>query len=188
MNKKVILNLFICLSLVQIAVPASMIHKWETTLREGRQYRFRTAPVDPYDPFRGRYVALRLQADSAPAPRGEVPFPGQKVYAILNQDEEGFARIAEVSLKRPQGDNFIQASVSHANQSKVYLKLPFDRYYAEEKTAPAIERSYRRYSRMDLQDAYITVRIKSGVGVLEELYIKDMPVLEFLRKEAATSH
>lgn len=184
MNKRVVLALFICVAAAQIAVPASMIFKRETTLREGRQYRFVTAPVDPYDPFRGRYVALGIKENTAPVPKGESFNYHEPVYAVLEENQEGFARISAVTRKRPQGNTYIRAKVTHPNTSKVTLGLPFDRYYAEENIAPAIERAYRRHSRREKHDAYITVRVKAGFAVLEELYIDDIPILDFVRQEA----
>ena len=51
-----------------------------------------------------------------------------------------------------------------------------------EKAAPAAERAYRKHSRKDSKDAYVTVRIKSGFAVLEELYVGEKPILEFIKQ------
>ena len=67
-NNKYIIGLFLCLFAVQIAVPVYMIVNREKTLVLGKQFKFHTVPVDPYDAFRGRYVALAVQQDSAPVP------------------------------------------------------------------------------------------------------------------------
>ena len=98
MKQRLALGLFLCLALVQLAVPASMLVRRELTLQYGRQYRFQTAPVDPYDPFRGRYVALALQANTAPTLPGIQLTSGQRVYAMLTEDAAGFATIASLSL------------------------------------------------------------------------------------------
>jgi uncharacterized membrane-anchored protein len=66
----------------------------------------------------------------------------------------------------------------------VRLQLPFDRYYAEEQLAPEIEQAYRANSRRGEQKAFIAVRVRKGRGVLEELYIEDLPVAEYLRQRA----
>ena len=59
-KRKLLITSFILLCLVQTAVPLSMIARREFTLRNGRVYKFKTAPVDPYDAFRGRFVALAV--------------------------------------------------------------------------------------------------------------------------------
>ena len=172
------------LFLLQLAVPASMIVGREMTLRHGKHFRFRTAPVDPYDPFRGRFVALNLAASRVAHPEGMKLTIRQKVYALLAIDEEGFAYFRDLVAQPPPTGDYLAARVSWWNQETVDLKLPFDRYYAEEDLAPEIERAYRAHSRRDNQEAYITVRVRNGNGVLEELYIEDLPVGEYLRRQA----
>ena len=64
---KLRLIIFLLVALAQIAVPASMIWKRQRTLSEGRVWKFRTAPVDPVDAMRGRYLALRFEAEEFPS-------------------------------------------------------------------------------------------------------------------------
>ena len=56
--------LFIPIGLAQLAVPGWMIYKHESVMREGAVYKFRTAPIDPRDPFRGEYVVLDFAAET----------------------------------------------------------------------------------------------------------------------------
>ena len=59
--------IFIVVAMVQFSVPASVVWKRERTLKHGRVWKFRTAPVDPIDAIRGRYVRLRFAAEEVPA-------------------------------------------------------------------------------------------------------------------------
>src|SRR3546814_15739493 len=53
--------LLLAIALVlQWALPASLAARSEYVLRNGARYYLRTAPVDPADAFRGRYVALQF--------------------------------------------------------------------------------------------------------------------------------
>lgn len=178
------LGLFAVLAIVQIFVPVYMIWHRETTLRDGRQFRFRTAPVDPYDAFRGRFVALQMQQNAAPIPDDEKLTFNQKVFAHLEEDSAGFARIVKVTSDRPTGDAYVQCRVSTMTDSLVYLQFPFDRYYMDEEDAPAAEAAYFAHSRREVQDVFVTVRVKEGFAVVEELYITGMPIREFLKKNA----
>ncbi len=183
MNKqKSFLVFFSVLAFFQLAVPVWMIVNHEMTLRHGRQFRFRTAPVDPYDAFRGRYVALQFEQNFAPVPADEKLAMNQKVYAELAEDEHGFARIAKVTAKDPNGQAYVQCRVNSITDSLVYLQFPFDRYYMDEKLAPAAEAAYREHSTREVRNVYVTLRVKDGNAVLEELYIEGMPIREFLRK------
>ncbi len=183
MNKsKLTFAFFTVLSVFQLAVPFWMIFNREMTLRDGKQFRFRTAPVDPYDAFRGRYVALQFERNSAPVPADEKLAMNQKVYAELAEDENGFARIVKVTTNEPSSEAYVQCRINSITDSLIYLQFPFDRYYMDEKLAPAAEAAYREHSRREAQDVYVTVRVKAGNAVLEELYIEGTPIREFLRK------
>lgn len=183
MRKKIIIGLFSCLILIQIVIPVSMIIKREAVLKNGKQFKFKTAPVDPFDAFRGRYVALRIESDSAPN-SGNKFISGQKVYAHIALDEQGFAFFSGITTKRPKGVDYLTTTTRYVyyDNDKVFLNLPFDRYYMEEKAAPAAEAAYRKHSRQGNKDAYITVRVKSGFAVLEELYVGGKPILEFIQQ------
>ncbi len=176
------------LFLLQLAVPAGMIAGREITLRRGELFRFRTAPVDPYDPFRGRFVALNLEQAQAPRPAGVELSYRQKVFALLAVDEAGFAYCSGIDTERPAAGHYLVARIASLDQEQVRLQLPFDRYYAEEDLAPEIERAYRAHSRRDKQEAFITVRVRQGRGVLEELYIEDLPVGDYLRRQAVVDN
>jgi len=177
-----ILGLFSCLALVQLAVPVSMIAIREITLHSGRQFKFRTAPLDPYDAFRGRYVALTFDEEEVPIPEEVELRPNQKVCAHIEEDDKGFARIRKVSVGRPKGGDSIRARVRWVGGKGVRVSLPFDRYYMGEKVAPAAEEAYLAHTRRGSQDAYVTVRVRSGFAMLEQLYVGGKPIEEFLRE------
>jgi hypothetical protein len=66
--------------------------------------------------------------------------------------------------------------------------LPFTRFYMEETLAPRAEAAYSRHAnRRDrtVDDVYVSVRVKDGRGVIEDLFIKGRPIRDFLAKEAA---
>ncbi|MBE3069530.1 MAG: GDYXXLXY domain-containing protein [Planctomycetes bacterium] len=183
MNRRtVLLGLFGVLALAQIAVPVSMVVEREMVLRYGRVLKFRTAPVDPFDALRGRYMALRFESNSVPEPTGIESVSGQRVYALVEEDADGFARFTGLSARRPEGDAYMQVRVDHSYHRETTLALPFDRYYLEEDLAPAAEEAYRARSARGSHDAYVTVRVWKGRAVLEELYVGGKPILEFLKQ------
>ena len=178
-----ILGLFCLVAAAQLAVPASMILRRETTLHEGRLFKFRTAPVDPYDAFRGRYVALSIEGLQMPVPSGVELTRNQRVYVRIEEGDDGFAKLGDIDLDRPDGDAYVQARVAHWPRSgTVRLRVPFDRYYMDEEDAPAAERAYRRHSQRDKKDAYVAVRVKKGFVVIEELYVGGEPIGEFIEE------
>lgn len=57
--RKFTLYMLIGYFILQLAVPGYFVFRHYNTLYTGESYKFEVAPYDPYDPFRGRYVALR---------------------------------------------------------------------------------------------------------------------------------
>ncbi len=183
MREELIIGLFSGLILVQIAAPLSMIVKRESVLKNGVSFRFKTAPVDPYDAFRGRYVALGVEANKAVKPQGIDLRSGQKVYVQIIVDENGYAKMSQVTTQKPKDPAFLTAKVSYLSGNNVFLNLPIDRYYMEEKAAPQAEQIYRKHSRRDKQDAYVVVKIKDGFAVIEGLYVGGQRIEEVLKQE-----
>lgn len=181
MKTKTVIGLFLCAAFVQIAVSLSMIAQREIILNRGVQFKFRTVPVDPFDAFRGRYVALRIEGNHLPEPDGIKLKNNQSVFVLIEEDEEGFARLAAI-VPRPYGlQPYIRAKVKNVSGGRVHLKFPVDRYYMEEKSAGQAEESYRR--RSGKRDAYITVRIKGGYAVVESLFVGGRRIEDAVRQE-----
>jgi uncharacterized membrane-anchored protein len=174
----------------QLAIPAYMINRQETVLREGRAYKFKTAPVDPYDAFRGRYVALRFEQNHAPW-RGTNHAPHRtKAYALVEEGADGFAVVREVSPQPPATGDFLKVQVNYSgwgtNASMACFSMPFARYYMEETQAPKAERAYWDNNRRTNVNTYVVVRVKDGNSALEDLYLNGTPVREFLRQHPST--
>jgi len=174
--------LLFLLCVIQFAVPAYMIARREHVLTAGRAFKFKTAPVDPYDAYRGRYVALRFEAAtvkgiSLPPGVGQ----GARVYALLGEDEKGFARVTGMSRTKPSGVPYIRAVMRYPGGDTTTLELPFERFYMEESKAWRAENAYREHSRRGAADAYALVRVLGSQAVIEELYIEGKPVAEFIR-------
>jgi uncharacterized membrane-anchored protein len=180
---KLIIGIFLSLALVQIYIPLSMISKRENVLKHGEQLKFITAPVDPFDAFRGRYVALRIKEDYVTKQEAQNLERGRTVYATIEIDDRGFARFDTVTLNRPIGKVYIEARTAYPSGGKIYLDLPFDRYYMEEKAAPAAETAYRKHSQTGKQDAYIVVRVRDGFAVIESLYVAGQKIEDLVRQE-----
>ena len=182
MKNKIMLGVFSGLIVVQLVVPLSMILKREVTLRQGAVFRFKTEPVDPYDAFRGRYVALGIEADKAPLPQGLTIKEEQKVYAYIAVDEQGFAHFTAISSHAPRGVPYMTVRVNRIRGGNVLLEVPLDRYYMEETAAPRAERLYREHNRQGKQDAYVVVRVKNGFPVIESLYVGGEKIEDALKR------
>ncbi len=182
MKTKSLLFIFALAVILQLAVPAAMIVRRARVLRDGRAFKFRTAPVDPSDAFRGRYVALSLEQNRLTVPLGSDYARGQKVFAVLQEDDAGFARITDLRPERPEADPYLATRIRYVYNTNAFLRLPFDRFYMEEGEAPEAEKAYWEHSRRTNTAAYIRVRIQNGFGVIEDLYLEDTPIREYLAR------
>jgi len=173
------LFVFGLVGLAQLAVPASLIWKREQTLRHGSVWKFRTAPVDPVDAFRGRYVALQFDVETQEISPPPDAGSGQTVFVTMRQNAEGFAEIDQVLASPPPGDDFIEAKLAGKTVS-----LPFDKYWVNERDAPAAEAAYLAQSRRDKRNAFVTVRVFRGDAALEQLNLDGLPLGDYLRANA----
>lgn len=166
----------------QLFVPVSMIVQRERVLHNGAVYKFKTVPVDPYDVMRGRYVSLQVeqaQFDLADTAQFDI---GQRVYAVLAQDQHGYAQVIDVTTQPPENADYVSAGIRWKNGGFIMLDLPFDRYYVNEHKAPQAEQLYRKHTALPDSSTYITVRVLRGRAVLEELYIDNRPLPSYFEK------
>ena len=185
MKTRLLLALFGLALFAQLAVPASMILKRERTLAHGQAFKFRTSPVDPYDAFRGRYVALGFDRNSVVAPPGHDFARGQTVHVRLEEDADGFAKLAEILRDPPDAAPYLTTKIQYVGGNQVHLRLPFDRFYMDEDAAPAAEQAYWKYSASSNRNAYVQIRIEKGFAVLEDLYVDGQPIREYLAQNPA---
>ncbi len=181
---------FALVCLAQLAVPASLIVKHEQTRTAGTVWKFQTAPVDPGDPFRGRYVQLAFAVDREPVPLADTEWiwgQDRRVYAELAQGPDGYARLARIHAQRPAGveyvDVFAQYLAPHEKPEDagrppaLFVRMPFDRYYLPEARAPEVEREYWEASRKAQANTWAEVRVRDGHAVLVNLVLDGKPVL-----------
>jgi uncharacterized membrane-anchored protein len=180
MTRRISVTLLVLVCAVQLAVPLAMIARRGVTLRNGESYRFRCAPVDPVDVFRGRYVDLSFAAESYEGPDADGLLRGQTVFARLGTDDDGFARVVGVETAPPKDGPFVRCRVRWARWNGVTLDFPFGRYYMNETRAPEAETLYRERLAGEPGEAWVETRIQDGYAVLEELVIDGTPLIELL--------
>lgn len=175
------LGVFSIVAVLQLATPAWLVARHERTLREGGLYRFHTAPVDPYDAFRGRYVRLSVTPREARPEDARHVRRGRTVYVTLGRDAEGFATLGEVSRRPPREGDYLRARVAGwAPEGRVRLRLPMERYYLPEDEAPRAERAYQAHAGRTERPAEVRVRIRGGEAVIEDLWVGGRPIREFV--------
>ena len=180
--------LFVIVAAAQLAVAGNAIVRSELALRTGELFRFRIYPVDPVDAFRGRYVAIRFAVDRAPVADDFEVRSSKFVFVPVEVDEEGYAVLGQARHEPPADGAYLRLRaggvITEEDGTKtIWIALPFRRYYMDEDLAPEAERAVWS-GRRGQREASVGVRIRLGVGVIDELYIDDLPIHQWLTENS----
>lgn len=176
--------LFVLMAGAQLFVPSQMIWEHGNVLENGRAFKFQTAPVDPNDAFRGKYIRLNFKANSYLVSSHEAWQANQVVYVAVSTDKNGFAEVLGI-YKNPPGftEDYFKASIEYISQdttARAYFKYPFDIFYMEESKAPKAETIYNETFHDSTQHSYALVRIKDGESTLENVFINDSTLVDVI--------
>jgi uncharacterized membrane-anchored protein len=184
MQRKHIFILFIILAIAQIAVPTQMIFNRESVLKSGTAYKFKTEPVDPSDPFKGKYIVLDYDADNFKTSNKDWK-RHQDVYVSIANDSLGFAKIISASVGKPKAGDFVQAKVNWYSERDSILRVsfPFNEFYMEETKAYNAELAHREAQRDSLpNNTYALIYLKDGEAVLDNVFINEIPIATFVEE------
>lgn len=186
---KIIFPLFIVVALIQLFVPSKMILDREKILAKGKIYKFKTAPIDPTDPFRGKYITLSLAERSITVDSTEEWKHGETLYALLDIDSVGFVKLTGITKTKPSSDqDFVKAKAGYVRRyvsQSVRIEYPFERYYMEESKAYDAERYARprRFSIDSTQVVYALVRVLDGESVLQDVMVNDQRIEDLVKEK-----
>lgn len=137
---------------LQLLVLVGMVGRHSFTLATGHSILLTTAPVDPWDLFRGQYVRLSYEIsrlDQATLPMAGAPYrDGQEVWVVLQRGEPYWTAVA-VSDRRPQvevgfGQVAIQGRVDWSwADGSVTVHYGIEQFYVPEGEGPKLEEGQR---------------------------------------------
>ena len=175
------LILFAIAALAQWAAPLSQIWTHEQVLAQGTLIRLKCSAPDPYDPLRGRYLAVRPELREATMPAGMKLQKGMQVYAQLAPGADGLATLSGLSLTPPASGDFIRVKARYVYNDKVSFEWPFDRFYVNEKLAPEADKWFAQNIRT-AKGIIAEVRVLNGRAVLQDLSLDGKPFREILKE------
>lgn len=178
---------FVVVALIQLFIPAQVILNQESILKSGTFYKFKTQPVDPNDPFRGKYIILNYDINEFKT-LDSTWQRKEEVYVYLDVDSLGYAKIDEIS-RMPLLENkkdYIKAEAGwyRKHSQKLRIDFPFNRYYMKETKAYDAEVAVRTRQRDTLpNNTYALVSVKEGEAVLEDVIIDEMSIKDYVEKK-----
>lgn len=197
-KKNVLLALFLLALAAGLYYPVSKIIRFEFPWVPPTVVRFEAQIYDPYDPFRGRYVAVSAK-DLVMFVEDAVSRPaldrGSRLYAVIELDEKGMAELVDLAEKPQSGKInlrlerdavYLRRKNVESGIGKDYnVRLPFHYFYMNEKLAPEAERAFMQATRSrEPGKCQIVVKIYAdGRYAIENLEIEGIPIHEFIRKK-----
>ena len=181
--KTLALPLFVVMCIAQWFIPGKMIYDSETVIVEGVSYKFKTQPIDPSDPFRGKYITLNFDANSIIVPDSGDWQSGEDIFVTFTTDSAGFAKASGIYRTEPETVSYLKTTVSYFNtyeKFEVFYNIPFDRFYLEESKASQAEQLYWQAQLDTVQVAYGVVTIGKGLAVLTDVKINDRSIVEII--------
>lgn len=193
-SKSVYVAAFVLIVLAQWYVPAQMISEHEDVAANGKVLRFITAPVDPYDAFRGKYIILNFRED-----KGEITKEtkslnyGDDIYVTFT-DSSGYALVESVLVAEPMDNSvYVKAKVDYIDNNiflvnskvkrpmaSIHIDYPFERYYMNEIKAPKAETAYQESNREAKDNVYAQIAIKNGIGVVKDVIIDNKSIKDYV--------
>lgn len=193
-NRKIYLLLFAALAMVQLYVPVQMILSKESIKSQGTAYKFKVAPLDPNDPFRGKYIRLDFEIDRYNDSNNALDLPDlpynedRTAYALLGVNDHGFAVLSDISLEKPEAINYVEVKAryffKHDSLSRkgrrVHVDFPFERFYMDENKAPKAERLQQELRLDSNSVTYARVFIYKGESVLDDVLVDGVSISEMV--------
>src|SRR5687768_11258398 len=178
---KTTMIIFALVFLAQWWIPAKTIYDKQRVLDRGTGFKFLTEPVDPSNPFKGKYITLRYKAESYSMTSEPWWKYNQALYAIFEEDSVGFAQVKRLDVKEPSNEiNYCKAMIrfvsSEDRATVIHLYFPFDEYYMEESKAPRAEAIYRESLSDTLSRTFALVNIYKGDAVIRDVFVKNKPI------------
>lgn len=181
MNAKVLsLVVFGIAVLAQWAAPMAQIWTYENTLAHGTLIKLKCAAPDPYDPLRGRYLAVRPEQQMVAVPAELKLENDSPAYGVLTTGTDGLAAITSLSPTPPASGDYLRVLVTGSYGASAYIAWPFDRFYINEKLAPEADKWFAENIRT-AQGITAEVRVRNGRAVLADLSLDGKPFREILK-------
>jgi uncharacterized membrane-anchored protein len=107
------------------------------------------APIDPNDPFRGKYIVLSFRENSTTLPMDSKLEESKSVYVVMKPGKNDFLEIDSIvrEFKPVTAPSVcIKAGIRTVTESnghkEAHIEYPFTRFYVEESKASEAEQRY----------------------------------------------
>lgn len=189
-NKNILIMLFLFVVMAQLFVPSQMIYNQEDIINTGKIVKFQCEPIDPNDPFRGKYITLRFKESAIKVKNLKEWNSNETIFAKIETAKDGFAKIKSISKTKPNDDSIylkIKINYSDDYENKIHLDFPFNRFYMNENKAKNAEIVYAESTKDTTKIAYALVATKNGEAVIKDVLIDNKSIKELAKAKNNTN-
>jgi uncharacterized membrane-anchored protein len=185
-NKNIIITLFLFVALAQLFVPSQMIYNQEDILNTGKIVKFQCEPIDPNDPFRGKYITLNFKENEIKVKSSKNWKNNEIVFAKIISSKDGFVKIQSLSKTKPTDNSTylklkIDYITNYDNENIIHLDFPFNRFYMNENKAKNAEIAYAESTIDTTKIAFALVATKKGEAIIKDVLIDNISIKELAK-------
>ena len=176
---------FALAAIAQWLLPLAGVWRHERVVTRGVPVRLRCTSPDPYDPLRGRYLAVRPEDTPLPRPEGMPKEGAVPVWATLEEGDDGLSQVESLSLEPVSGPTVIRLMARSPSSTRedgaVSLEWPFDRLYLNERLAPDADRLVAERWRAGAKPV-AEIRLLDGRAVLTDVLVDGVSIREVVKR------
>lgn len=198
--KILLIAAFAVVALAQLLVPYRMISHQADFALSGNEFIFKVRHNGPKYSIRGNHLWLRFEAERFVVKDKNEWENSQSVFVTIEKDSLGFARIADVSKKKPDSKNWLKAKAflhqknstrrdslaarfldSYKDSCYLQLTYPFNNFYIGDTNTKDQEKIF--IDKMNNQQSCITLQvyIRENQFVAEELMVDSVSFREYVK-------
>ncbi|MBQ6860760.1 MAG: GDYXXLXY domain-containing protein [Clostridia bacterium] len=169
------LLIYIVAIVILFAVPIVIVVVNTDTLKDGNEFLFKVAAFDPYDMFRGNYLSINFDEDTAEIKfdldEEEKYYRREKMYVTVKTNADGFAYFDKAYLEKPKDtqDYYETEGYYWGDSEQARIDTP-TRYYMNENKSLDAEKVYDE----NIDNTYVKVRVKNGKMVIVGVFVDDV--------------
>lgn len=163
-------------AMLQLLFLLGLLYDYEQTKKEGKLFRLELEAYDPYDMFRGNYVALQFKEDRVKVPQFQ-PRWEEKFYVKLMKDPKtGFDRPVKVSQQFPGGDDWVEVrnsggSVIDGTDTTLLISFMQDRFFMNEDRVKKADEALRKAASDSTKRCWAEIRVRKGTAIITDVKI-----------------
>ncbi|MFH1181964.1 MAG: GDYXXLXY domain-containing protein [Candidatus Woesearchaeota archaeon] len=119
----------IVILIILVGIACSFIFYLSFPLISGKTMTLATRPVDPFDVFRGQYMAITYEISTIPSI--EAAREGDTVYVVLQEDSAGIWRYLAAYLDKPQSGDFIRGEINSIHGGRMSVEYGIEQFFFE---------------------------------------------------------